>query len=122
MAIECFSSREEKHNPSPLKRGRLSPKIDQGDEKMPVEWLWFDTKDKTWISAESSAEIEKEYQRELKGNRHEQLVYHCFGDRSTAFIDFEGMKTYCGGEGCPCDMRHHMVFKLKRQLPPVPQF
>lgn len=65
-------------------------------------WFWFDKIEGQWIrvSELDDRSIETEYQAELAKTRLGQLVYHCFGDSSTACIDFNKMKTYCGSAKC----------------------
>jgi len=85
-------------------------------------WYWFDKLTNEWTLLENEAnEIEQEYQSHLAGNRIGQRVYHCFGNKWSALINFDKMETQCGSGRCLlshsrnglCD--DHMTYKLKRE-------
>ena len=83
-------------------------------------WYWFNTISNSWDKAEASEQIEEEYQDELKGKRHGQIVYHCFGNGWSTGIDFNKMETYCSSGRCMLQHKsrglsdEHMTYKLKR--------
>lgn len=87
-------------------------------------WYWFDTSSNTWLALEESKsnEIEEEYDRHLSRNRMGQRVYHCFGNKWSAAIDFDKMETYCASGRCLLTHEknrlsdNHMTYKLKREV------
>ena len=83
-------------------------------------WEWYDDEWKQ-VSPEDNAKIEDEYQKYLSGKRVGQRVFHCFGDRFSAIINYTKMETDCGSGRCI--LRHetreglcqyHMTYKLRR--------
>ena len=84
-------------------------------------WYWFDKSNNSWIKAEDSEQIEKEYNSHLNNTRSGQRVYHCFGDRGSACINFDSMATYCGSGRCLLShvknklSPDHMTYKLQRE-------
>ena len=82
-------------------------------------WYWYDGSE--WCCVSEFVDIEKEYTDHLLGTRVGQRVYHCFGDGSTACINFDTMTTYCGSGRCMLSHKSkgisddHMTFKLKRK-------
>jgi hypothetical protein len=84
-------------------------------------WYWFNDITESWIQATESDKIEQEYQSHLNGNRSGQIVYHCFGNRWSALINFDTMTTCCGSGRCMLTheqhnlSNNHMTYKLKRE-------
>jgi hypothetical protein len=82
---------------------------------------WFWKKGNKLVQADESGTIELEYQAELKGQRCGQIVYHCFGDKGSACVNFNTMRTYCGSGRCMLNHQRnnledeHMSFELVRK-------
>lgn len=85
-------------------------------------WHYLDKSSNSWIEASESSSIEDEYQNHLNGKRQGQRVYHCFGNGSTACINFKDMSTYCGSGRCQLNHHgrdikdDHMDYKLRRVI------
>lgn len=92
-------------------------------------WYWLDKSTNEWKKVPETVEwddisdsdaLEKEYRSELNGTRMGQRVYHCFGKRCFAGVDFKTMTTYCSS--AKCYFMHekngyaddHLTFKLRR--------
>lgn len=84
-------------------------------------WYWFNKLTESWVPASNFDKIEDEFNDHLTGNRVGQRVYHCFGDGSTALINFDTMTTCCGSGRCRLTHKSqglsddHMSYKLKRE-------
>lgn len=90
--------------------------------KTGAKWYWLKN---DWIelSENDSKTIEEEYQENLKKERIGQIVYHCFGNGSSALVMFDRMETICGSGSCclkhdkpGCLTDDHMTYKLKRVI------
>lgn len=88
------------------------------------KWYWIDSDDvEHELNSKDSQKIEYEYKNYLLGTRCGLLTHHCFGDKSSAVIDFESMKTSCGSGRCMIKhnsigglKENHMEFKLRRTI------
>jgi Poly-adenylate binding protein, unique domain len=80
--------------------------------------MWSYKNGEKWIQVDE--DVESEFQAYLKGKRCGQRVYHCFGNKWSAIIDFDTMQTMCGSGRCMLSHQRnglgedHMTYELRR--------
>lgn len=89
-----------------------------------VKWFYYDpaTKMSIKLNDEDADSLEEEYLSELGGTRTGQRVFHCFGNKYSAIVNYKNMETDCGSGRCILTHKergisgNHMTFKLSRQV------